>query len=166
MLTYSDIRTGNLDAIRSFAQSHDLNYQLEHGTPLTLAAFEGRVRVVKLLLELGADPNFRADNGWTPLIAAANDGRTRIVEILIDAGADLNGADMKGQTALHHLCFCPRSSAAEVATLLISRGADALQKNNDGATAYRVALEKRTDEGYSSTVAQELVYALTFRGDG
>lgn len=164
MLTYTDIRTGDLDAIRTFAASNDVNCQLEHGTPLTLAAFDGRVRVVKLLLETNADPNYRANNSWTPLIAAANDGRTRIVEVLLNAGADPNLADDKGQTPLHHLCFCPRKSAPEVATLLISNGADALQKNANGHTAYRVALDKRTEEGYSSLVSQELIYALTHRG--
>ena len=160
VLTYTDIRTGDLKAIEAFAKSHDLNCQLEHGTPLCLGAFEGRVKVVKLLLKLGADPNYQSGNRWTPLIAAANDGRSRIVEILLDAGADPNKQDTKGQGPLHHLCFCPRKSAAEVAKLLISRGADPLLKNLEGHTAYRVALDKRMGEGYRSLVSQDLVYAL------
>lgn len=160
VLTSSDIRTGNLDAIKALAATHDVNFPLEHGTPLIHAAFGGRVRVVKLLLKCGADPNYRANNQWTPLIAAANDGRTRIIEVLLDAGAEPNLQDGKGQGPLHHLCFCPRKTASEVAKLLIARGADPLLKNADGHTAYRVALDKRMAEGCRSLVSQELVYAL------
>lgn len=164
-LTYSNIRSGHLDAIREFAKAQDVNFQLEHGTPLTLATFEGRVNVVRLLLDAGADPDYPAENGWTPLIAASNDGRTRIVEILLEAGADPNKADLKGNTALHHLCFCPRKTAPEVARLLISKGANRLQTNHDGLTASRMALEKRMKGGYQSTVSQDLVYALAREPD-
>jgi ankyrin repeat protein len=101
MITYTDVIKGNLDTIREFYHENNVNYQLAHGTPLTLAAFEGRIKVVKCLLDAGADPNYLASNGWTPLIAAANDGRKRIVEILLDAGANPNLADANGKTALH-----------------------------------------------------------------
>jgi uncharacterized protein len=141
MITYTDIIKGNLDAIREFYRDNNVNCQLAHGTPLTLAAFEGRVKIVKYLLDVGADPNYSASNGWTPLIAAANDGRKRVVEILLDAGANPNLADANGKTALHHLCFCPRKVAPEIVSILIARGANPLQENPNSEIAYQLALK-------------------------
>jgi ankyrin repeat protein len=158
MITYTDIIKGNLDAIREFYQEHNVNCQLAHGTPLTLSAFEGRVKVVKCLLDAGADPNYLASNGWTPLIAAANDGRKRVVEILLDAGADPNLADTNGKTALHHLCFCPRKVAPEIVPILIKRGANPLQQDLNGETAYQLALREKTNNSY--IVNNELIQAL------
>ena len=65
------------------------------GTPLTWAAFNGRTRAVRRLLELGADPNGRgtfggADHGEgvTALHLAAQAGRRDTAEALLAAGAD------------------------------------------------------------------------------
>jgi ankyrin repeat protein len=63
-------------------------------TPLTAAAQFGRVDVVRMLLQNGADPNLR-DFGpdfphQTPLATAAMHGQLEVCRILLEAGADPN----------------------------------------------------------------------------
>jgi ankyrin repeat protein len=71
-------------------------------TNLTAAVYRGHTQIVKLLLELGADPNARpvidrspeswynSQRGPTPLEYACVRGHKDIVELLINAGADVN----------------------------------------------------------------------------
>jgi ankyrin repeat protein len=40
------------------------------------------------LLERGADPNAKNDDGWTPLHIAAGEGHVEIVKLLLERGAD------------------------------------------------------------------------------
>lgn len=47
-------------------------------------------RLIKLVLDLGADPNRRTRTGGLPLIDAAHTGRRDIVDLLLRAGADLD----------------------------------------------------------------------------
>jgi len=45
---------------------------------------------VKLLVEHGADVNFRGGtNQWTPLFYAAQSGHSTVVKLLLDIGADV-----------------------------------------------------------------------------
>jgi len=48
---------------------------------------------VKLLLDLGLDPNLQADTGRTALHGAAHKGRTDVIQILVDHGAKLDVRD-------------------------------------------------------------------------
>lgn len=55
---------------------------------------EKNVETVKMLLDLGIDPNAVDDEGRRALHGAAHKGRNEIVEMLVAAGADLNAHDM------------------------------------------------------------------------
>ncbi|EWG38290.1 hypothetical protein FVEG_01548 [Fusarium verticillioides 7600] len=57
------------------------------GTALQAAAYEGKTKGVKLLLEKGADVNLRGGRYGSPLNAAAVQGYWDIVDILLGAGA-------------------------------------------------------------------------------
>jgi len=68
---------------------------------LHLAAWEGHLSCVELLLDRSADINSRGEDGSTPLIWAAWKGRLACVRLLLDRGADLNLKDNKhGKIAL------------------------------------------------------------------
>ena len=77
-----------------------------HVTPLQVAAGIGWVegityewsedatlQAVKLLLDLGVDPNVQADTGRTALHGAAHKGRPAVVQALVDKGAKLDIRD-------------------------------------------------------------------------
>lgn len=55
--------------------------------PLMAAAKIGNPRVIRLLLDAGADHEARYPNGKTPLYCAAEWGHLRAVEVLLEAGA-------------------------------------------------------------------------------
>ena len=63
---------------------------------LHLAALAGRVEVVKVLLEKGADPNGRDAGGLAPLHLAAAGGDARTVSALLAAEADATAAGPGG----------------------------------------------------------------------
>lgn len=76
-------------------------------TPLLIAARNGRVNVLKVLLDNGAEINARDDRGETALMRASSnvavgDGPNDVkaVRLLIAGGADVNLKDNNGYTAL------------------------------------------------------------------
>jgi ankyrin repeat protein len=54
---------------------------------------EQTLEAVKLLLDLGLDPNVQADTGRVALHGAAHKGATAVVQLLVDHGAKLNIRD-------------------------------------------------------------------------
>lgn len=67
-------------------------------TPLQSAVTAGQGETAALLLERGADPNFRHGGGFTPLHTAARNGDESAVELLLASGADPALADDDGRT--------------------------------------------------------------------
>jgi ankyrin repeat protein len=54
---------------------------------------EENVEAVKMLLDLGIDPNIHDEDGRTSLHGAAHKGRNEIVQMLVDHGGDLTAHD-------------------------------------------------------------------------
>lgn len=66
---------------------------------------ESTNEAVKLLLDLGLDPNLQADTGRVALHGAAHKGRSKVVQMLADKGAKLNirdygNTDARGSTTM------------------------------------------------------------------
>jgi ankyrin repeat protein len=106
----------------------------EGATPLLFAADRSDVPMMRLLLELGADPLLPNFNNTTPLMAAAGLGTTEpleeageepeaveAVKMLLDLGADVNAVDQNGDTAMHGAAY---NNYPLVVKLLADRGAD------------------------------------------
>jgi ankyrin repeat protein len=86
--------------------------------PIQSATARGHRRIVKLLLEHGAEPNIREQGGFTPLHAAAQNGDEELIRVLLYGGADLTIAGNNGKTALD----LALEGGHEKATLLLGEG--------------------------------------------
>jgi uncharacterized protein len=106
----------------------------EGATPFLFAADRSDIALMRLLLELGADPRLPNVTRTTPLMAAAGLGTTEpleeageeaealeAVKMLLDLGADINAVDDNGDTAMHGAAY---GNYPLVVQLLADRGAD------------------------------------------
>jgi ankyrin len=69
-------------------------------TPLLYAARDGRMDIVRMLLDAGADINQRDANDIPPLITAITNNHPDVARFLIDRGADIKAVDWYGRTPL------------------------------------------------------------------
>jgi ankyrin repeat protein len=68
---------------------------------LHVATASRRLRIIRWLIEIGANCNTGDNNGWTPLFHAANNGRLDIIRMLVEEGnASVNVYDIVGRSAL------------------------------------------------------------------
>ncbi|KAI0885870.1 uncharacterized protein GGS22DRAFT_188159 [Annulohypoxylon maeteangense] len=92
-------------------------------TPLCVAAEEGSVEIVGLLLKLGADLCKADNSGKTPLMFACEMGYLDIVDKLLDNSLNLEHVDQRdnnGMTALY-MAFKQPNSSPEIVRLLLDR---------------------------------------------
>lgn len=93
----------------------------EHGwSSLTHAANNCSDKCLTLLIEAGADIEFKTKFGQTPLIIAAIRDTACCVKILLEAGADINYKDRLGNTALSEAI---RMKNTEIVDILKTAGA-------------------------------------------
>lgn len=100
------------------------------------ASHNHMIKIIELLLERGADPNFSTIEGDTALMHASMLNEKEIINLLLNNGADINLKNNDGDTALINTV----ESALEVVEILLIAGADPTIKNNEGITAYDIAL--------------------------
>ena len=119
----------------------------EGATPFLLAADRADVAMMRVLLDLGADPLLPNFNDTTPLMAAAGLGTTepleeageesealQAVKMLLDLNANVNAVDKNGDTAMHGAAY---GAYPSVVKLLAERGANPQiwkEKNKAGVT--------------------------------
>jgi quinoprotein dehydrogenase-associated probable ABC transporter substrate-binding protein len=100
-------------------------------TPLANAARQRKDKIVKVLLDAGADPNI-ASNGMTPLIAAAMRDHVASVKVLAENGADV---EEPGPQGFRPLALAIAEQRYEVAKALMEAGADvSIASGADGLT--------------------------------
>jgi len=116
----------------------DLN--IRDATLLHNAAKNGCKEVAKFLLDNGADPNVRDDEGRTPLHYASN---VEVAELLLKHGADPNAQDNEGNTPLHVALYDER---IEVARLLISVANVYIPNRNGVTPIVLIAMRCRHDK--------------------
>ena len=103
-----------------------------------IAAQEGHVEIVRLLLEKGAAIEAAADDGATPLSIAAFNGNTELVQLLLQQGAMVGGQDNNGVTPLARGA---QQGHVEAVLLLIKQGAVVDSKDNNGVTPLARAVQ-------------------------
>lgn len=126
---------------------------LSDGSPLIMAAQLGKLRLVRLLLEGGAQVNERNQRGETPLLAACKAMRgdqggggvmLKLVRFLLKHSAEPNAQDKAGRTALMYACM--ERAGSEVASSLIAAGADPSMEDYSGASALVYAINSQHQE--------------------
>jgi ankyrin repeat protein len=99
-------------------------------TALHVAAQAGHLPCVELLLENGADPTIKDDEGRTPLLLAIKGNFGEVASALVRAGADPSTPYVDDDGESHDLLFdAIMVENEEFAKLLIEKGADIYHKD-------------------------------------
>lgn len=110
--------------------------KLAHAEPLQVAARNGHISAVRLLVNQRANVESRTDDGSTALSLACQNGHKAVVKVLLDAGARTNTKRKDGATPLHLSCACKNESIAKA---LIYKSANVEATWRGGATPLLVA---------------------------
>jgi ankyrin repeat protein len=149
----------------------DIDQRRRHLTPITFAARRKAFDIVGFLQaegatmsivtwtylgdrtrveeELARDATLASlrDEMGTPIIHHAAEAlHPELVVLLIEHGATVSGTDSNGLTALHRVADmrkAPQAAAAEMATLLLDRGAEPNARNWDDVTPLHQAVRAR-----------------------
>ncbi len=146
-------------------------------TPLLMAAKVADAPLVRVLLELGADPTITTDENTTLLMVAAGvgiaspgeDGGTEAeafecMQVVLGLGGDINAVDDNGETALHGAAY---RLAPSVVQLVVDHGADTFTLvNQAGWTPLHIAAGVFRQGTYkeSPQIAEILRAAMRERG--
>ncbi|CAB1420038.1 unnamed protein product [Pleuronectes platessa] len=110
---------------------------IEGRTPLILAAQEGHLSTVRLLLDRRSPIDHRAYDGHSALSATLLEGHAEVAELLMRRGADTDVRDAEGRPLLYLLVL---EGHLEMATLLMEKGGVPLEsRDSEGRTALHVA---------------------------
>lgn len=117
----------------------DVNEKAEAGwTPLLYAAAQGYPRIVRMLLEAGANPDIGNVHGITPLMYGAHYGNLEICKILVEFEAKIDMQDYYGFTAL---IMASKHGHTEVVEFLLNAGANPRIKNHENKSALDFSYE-------------------------
>ena len=92
----------------------------------------GRMALVSLLLENGANIEAKNNSTWTSLMKAAHKGNKEVVSLLLEKGADVNAKTDYGRTAL---MAASNQGKTEIVSMLLEKGADVNMNDHNGTTA-------------------------------
>lgn len=127
------------DEVLGFVRSQGANLVLKDGIALHWAAAKGRIALVRLLLDKGADVGMRDTRGSITALHQACTGpaqNEKVISLLLDKGADIAARDIHGSPVLDWAVGRNNYAAAK---LLIERGADINFQDPEGTTALHVA---------------------------
>ncbi|XP_014274691.1 26S proteasome non-ATPase regulatory subunit 10-like [Halyomorpha halys] len=116
----------------------DKNRLWSNLTPLQLAAIEGRVAEVEIILKEKRE-SVNGVNGISPLHWAALRGHVHVIRMLLKFGADIRSLDHEKNTALHMAAV---SGSPEAVEELIIAKAEIDAQNNNNNTALHLAVNE------------------------
>ncbi len=142
---YQAIATGDVDEVRlHLDQGTDLlnKPDTNKNTPLGIAVEGGRIELITLLLDAGANPS-APSRDVPPIIMASIRNNLDAVKALVAKGASVDATDTMGKTPM---IVATDSGFFEVVEYLIGAGADVNIKDRTGQTALSIAQARRNTE--------------------
>ena len=118
---------GDLYLLQELIENHKVSVDVDHKstpglTALHTACRQGRLKVIELLLDQGADIEKADEKGRTALYHAVKGGEEEVLRLLIKKGADLDiKTNIRGLTALRKAITKRHTQCAEI---LIDNGCD------------------------------------------
>lgn len=106
-------------------------------TPLWCAAVSGKLKVVELLLNQGANINAVSDTGSTPVRSACFMTHVEVVKYLVEHGADINLPNYNGGT-----CLINSVQSCLLCEFLLRNGADVNARDIQNKTALHYAIQE------------------------
>lgn len=174
---------GNIEDIKKYAElGANANTPYDNFTGIYIAAQRGRLDVLNLLKELGADFNTASNNrGETPMFVAVHFKQVEVIKLLAKWGCDPNLPAQKGFTPMLFACelgnlevvkalvaaggsvnattptSSPLYSAAqdgriECMKFIVGAGADLNWQNPDGTTALSIAVQEGQNEAVRTLI--------------
>ncbi len=112
------------------AQGHDANESEHSYTPLQWAAEKGHCKVIRLLVENGADLHAHCILDWEPVQIAVGEDQFEALKLLLELGADINCTDIDGWTLLR--TAAEHEENQDIIFYLLEQGANAAQADLEG----------------------------------
>lgn len=171
-------RHGHVSALQLLiSKGADVNMQVKgsYGSALAAAATRNDSLAVRFLLDHGADPNMKLENGeyGTPLVAAiANAASVEVVEMLLKAGADVNESiegrphlSAMGASLLKKYPYMDKDNTIEHIKLLLERGADVnLCATREYCSVLATLCALKPNAGFDISMVLDSVSILLERG--
>ena len=122
--------------------------------PLHVISRSGHYKLIKLLIQYGADVNsFDSLNKWTPIFYAASEGHVKTTQELVKVGAKLNIVDEDGYNVLY---YCVVEGHIEVLNELLSYNRNFFSKNN-GKSSHKLSPSSNMDaDSINSIIGNEI----------
>jgi len=168
-----NVRVQKGSATKQMRSGHSIDHRLMGATPFILAACNGHLDVMKLLVSKGGDPTITTLDSRTAIMAMAGRGtqtqqgdkvpETRVVQavkLAAQLGTPVDHADANGDTALHIAATRRRDAIVQA---LADSGATLNVRDHDGLTPLAAAL-KPPASAKGSGLSDDYEYLLKHTG--
>ena len=108
-------------------------------TPLMFGVLGGKIKCVKLLLELNADVNIPEKDGYTPIHGAAFQGRHEILQLLIDYGINPRNKHSDGYEPIHRTSWGNKERHVKTLKVFLNNGVPINAISDNGKTVKDMA---------------------------